>query len=962
MKLRTLSPFLRAAVCSLLIAQAGTGQSKTPAAKLTLSPISIDAIAPDDPTVTGFSPVPNVALSIKINGTPGVSSANANASGKFVVALPQKAETGNFVEVSGKAPNGTALYGSATVSAASSASASASAAPSLSPPTIGVAHDGDTSIKLTANAADASQAGLSMHVKVMASARSATPIWEGDCTPSPATAPCTLTPNPPALTAGQTLVATDQVAAGGSLNSSKPSTLNVAAAQGLASATVSGAEGTPFAFVTPDKSDAGKNGLHIDVAIVDKSGMQVDKGTCTPDPAGDKCQVNLSKILEGPWRIQATEKLGNASGPVVTADVTPLAALGKPSIAAPHDGDKTISVTLNSNDVSNVKPPTRLKIAVVLLKPDGSAVTNAPLPCIPNDTTNQCQVTPAAPLTEGQVVKAWEFIAGLTSPPTAPRPADGVAVATVVNDALATPTVSKVTESATSATVRVNDADLKKWPGALSVAVDVYDGDNPIPGQSSTCTLPGATPNSCSVTFAALVAGQTVHAREIPNASATTAPSAPGPDSIAEVQEQGYNWGRVRAYFSLGTVFSRNTITTPASTSTTSGATTPSTTSSDFTSPDAFAAFDMDFNWFTTQACLAASYVSKPAKLATLADAAAQCEWSVARKKFGHSAAPPPTQAQKFQNEQNGLLIAMQAATDPGVVATLSLLSRFYASLGATPDLETQETTGRLGPILKRFKVCPETDTTCQDQIKASLRQLASLEFTPSEARRILSSNNGFEVRNRHGFLVNSYFTSKLTQTAASNGFALTSSPNSFHVEGGIYAPFYFAWSRWNYQHKPYALFVAPIAKLGFDSLRGSATDQLTLASTSTSPTAGQTNFSNAATALSKDIYRSVSAGGRIGFLALSPTPNRAPSLISYVDFTYGRFDNYFTQKYGDTTGAVRYPLRFEMTGLFKVPSTPMYIGMDLNKGVGPDNLTLFVGLRTDLSSLLSKLVTVPTQ
>ena len=258
MKLRTLSPFLRAAVCSLLIAQAGTGQSKTPAAKLTLSPISIDAIAPDDPTVTGFSPVPNVALSIKINGTPGVSSANANASGKFVVALPQKAETGNFVEVSGKAPNGTALYGSATVSAASSASASASAAPSLSPPTIGVAHDGDTSIKLTANAADASQAGLSMHVKVMASARSATPIWEGDCTPSPATAPCTLTPNPPALTAGQTLVATDQVAAGGSPNSSKPSTLNVAAAQGLASATVSGAEGTPFAFVTPDKWDAGK--------------------------------------------------------------------------------------------------------------------------------------------------------------------------------------------------------------------------------------------------------------------------------------------------------------------------------------------------------------------------------------------------------------------------------------------------------------------------------------------------------------------------------------------------------------------------------------------------------------------------------------------------------------------------------------------------------------------------------
>jgi len=79
--------------------------------------------------------------------------------------------------------------------------------------------------------------------------------------------------------------------------------------------------------------------------------------------------------------------------------------------------------------------------------------------------------------------------------------------------------------------------------------------------------------------------------------------------------------------------------------------------------------------------------------------------------------------------------------------------------------------------------------------------------------------------------------------------------------------------------------------------------------------------------------------------------------MISYIDFTYGRFDNYFVEKYKDTSGAVRFPLRFDMTGLLKIPTMPLYTGFDLNKGAGPDNLTLFVGLRSDLSSLLSKLI-----
>ena len=100
--------------------------------------------------------------------------------------------------------------------------------------------------------------------------------------------------------------------------------------------------------------------------------------------------------------------------------------------------------------------------------------------------------------------------------------------------------------------------------------------------------------------------------------------------------------------------------------------------------------------------------------------------------------------------------------------------------------------------------------------------------------------------------------------------------------------------------------------------------------------------------------------GGRLGFLGFAPNPTRAPELISYIDFTYGRFDNYFVPKYNDSS-EVRFPWRFDLTGLFKIPVTPLYIGFDMNKGIGPDNMTLFVGLRTDLSTLLSKLITVPS-
>jgi len=912
-------------------------------ATLTLSPIHIDDVHENDATVKGVSPVPNVALTVKLNGLAGISSANANASGDFAIALPGPAQAGNFVEVSGTAPNGAALYGKGTVSAGGAAASGSGTKPaSLSKPSITAAHDGDSSITVTWNSADASQAGLNVHVKVTDSSHPSN-AWEGDCAPDAKSGSCTVTPKSVPLTSGQVIVAYETLASGGPASPGPSVSITVAAAQGLMTPAVAAQEGSPVVFLTPDSHDAGRGGLRIHAQLVDEQGANVgNEQSCAPGSAGSKCQVLLDKAPGAASKIRAWEQAGDARGPDVVADVTQVQALSKPTIKTPHQGETSVTVTLNSADVSAVKPPARLKIKVWI---GGGSESGAQCTCQPDDSTNSCQVPLPAlgrgrgprSLVEGQVINAEEVLAGESR-----RPGDQIAVATVVNDALGAPAISIVTENDTTVTVKLNAADLAKWPGKLSVAADVYDGDSPVAGQSNSCS-PADNADNCKLTFSALAAGQAVRAREVPNASANGTPSEPGPESVAYVQELGFNWGRVRAYFSAGAVLSRNTVSSANST------TPASLSQTNFTSPEAFAAFDMDFNWYSSQHCLASAYLSRSVRLATLVEAVAQCHPALGHDgndKGGGLKAPPAVE--KALRQEHSVRDA----------SLLSLISRLYAKPESLP--------ARLKAAVEDLRTCQEEDgQNVRDCTEAVLTELSSLDLTREETWQILEALGGFEQGRQSGFLVNSYFDTRLTQTAGSNGFALAASPNSVHIETGLYAPFYFPWSRWSFHHRPYAAFVAPIGKLGFDSLRGSATDQLLqLPATPTggscpSPTntPGQQNFCNATQALSKDIYRMMVIGGRFGFMSLAPKPNRAPEMISYIDFTYGRFDNYFVEKYKDTSGAVRFPLRFDMTGLLKIPTMPLYTGFDLNKGAGPDNLTLFVGLRSDLSSLLSKLI-----
>lgn len=80
-------------------------QTKTakPGAPPALSPIHIDPVHEGDTTITGISPMPKVAVTARLNGSSGVSSANPNNDGCFAMVLGGPAHTGNLVEVSGSA-------------------------------------------------------------------------------------------------------------------------------------------------------------------------------------------------------------------------------------------------------------------------------------------------------------------------------------------------------------------------------------------------------------------------------------------------------------------------------------------------------------------------------------------------------------------------------------------------------------------------------------------------------------------------------------------------------------------------------------------------------------------------------------------------------------------------------------------------------------------------------------------
>lgn len=903
---------------SALLAQKSATQKAPPK---TLE-IKIADIHDGDATVRGNSPVSNIALTIKVNGKAGANTVNSNSSGDFTFALATNAVEGNFVEVSGTSGD-SQLYGSATVVAPPV---------KLGKPSVG-AKLGDNFVTVTRNSADAGIAGLSIH---LSEGTATTP----DCVPDDTSGQCQIFLNK-ALKAGDTISVQERASA----VSGPEATATIPAAPALAKPALSGpSEGEAAVSVTADKGDLGRSGLRVQIRVTAQNGTitEVEKHVCVPDSASGQCSVKTG-TLRPDEVVEAIELADDsAPGPAVESRVTARASLGKPSIKPVQEGDDTITVSLNGNDK---QPGISIAVAFCYIAKPCTPLAAADGMCNPDDTSGSCPAKLPKQVLAGDTIQAWEMLKL-----SAPAAADGIATSVVAPRAtLALPIVAPVKETDTTVKVTLDANDFKQWGGNLTFYLTLFNSGDPIANKKCT---PTAGDDNCAISLdAPLAAGQVLHinvaaVRAVSTPATLALPNKPGPELMINVPELGFDWGRVRAYFSLGSVFSRYTTATPA------GGGTSATSTNNFSSPDIFAGLDMDFNWYSGQRCLAYPFGDEHVKLTTVADAAAQC----GRRGGSGSRGEYRTRSQASLSN-----LAKQRSTSSGKSANpmeftsdrslLSMIEFLYSIDEKNKQYQLPPRLAEVKAALNKAADDMAADPINRDHIigmAQAYNQLRDIELTPQEVQEVLTQF-GYERIPQHGWMVNSYVLNRLTQTSASNGFTLSNSSNSLHLEGGIYTPWFFGWSRWPYKGEPHALFVAPIAKLGFDSLRQSGTDEI-LQQTP----AG--NYANAVAALSKDIYRMMAFGGRLGMFTFSSTPNRAPEQIMYVDFTYGRYDNFFTQKYGDTTGAVRYPWRFGMNSRLKIPGTIFFIGADMTKGVGPDDLQFYVGGRADLSALFSKL------
>jgi hypothetical protein len=224
--------------------------------------------------------------------------------------------------------------------------------------------------------------------------------------------------------------------------------------------------------------------------------------------------------------------------------------------------------------------------------------------------------------------------------------------------------------------------------------------------------------------------------------------------------------------------------------------------------------------------------------------------------------------------------------------------------------------------------------------------------------------------------------TATASTTPSSN---FITSGQTAKVEIGAYMPFLI--SRWEHANKPNALFLAPLAKVGIDTVTGpSSVTLLTAGGTGTT----SQNF--------EPIYNNWSFGGRVGHMELGKSENKAPETYSYLDITFGPYSNLQSFICHGSDHATTLPststclqppsnpfvvangvdsrkrlYRLDIEGLLKIPETPFYVGLNANLGqktlgatgldrgfAAPDDLRFFFGTKFDIASVLMKFQKTP--
>jgi hypothetical protein len=171
--------------------------------------------------------------------------------------------------------------------------------------------------------------------------------------------------------------------------------------------------------------------------------------------------------------------------------------------------------------------------------------------------------------------------------------------------------------------------------------------------------------------------------------------------------------------------------------------------------------------------------------------------------------------------------------------------------------------------------------------------------------------------------------TTQATGSGSNSSSLDVSKAKGAYVELGTYLPILPAAAQWTWRGQDNAFFVAPMAKYIF-------------LEPNTTPNGATTSF---------NAYRAYAGGVRLGHFRLpSHFYKQNPELLSYVDFTFGKWENF--REASGTRG-----VRFDAKGRYKIPYTILYVGFEANVGPGGSDYRMFAGTRLDISSVLGKLL-----
>ena len=166
----------------------------------------------------------------------------------------------------------------------------------------------------------------------------------------------------------------------------------------------------------------------------------------------------------------------------------------------------------------------------------------------------------------------------------------------------------------------------------------------------------------------------------------------------------------------------------------------------------------------------------------------------------------------------------------------------------------------------------------------------------------------------------------------------LLNSRKAVLLQAGFYVPYYHKSMAWQFKDDGYAVFVAPGGRIGFQTATG------------------EIGTADAKKIHENSFFGFYGIGLRFGHYKLSSDANLAPELISYLDWTVGKWDNFEVFKEDGIN--TRKPLRHLFEGRLKVPGTRIVqVGFDANVGDGIDDLRFLFGIDFDIGKLVDKLL-----